>query len=278
MTIQEHQIEIAGVKWFYREALPDRATTRPPVVLLHGMPSQSYGWRHILPTLAESGYRAIAPDWPGFGFSEKPERRRFAYTPDAFVQGLYQFITALEAAPGLVVAQGFVGSTAVQYALRYPDQVLKLAVLNAPVTATAKLPWKMRQWSLPLAGDMLTQDPLLVDRTLEGGGGYRVDDADLDVYRRPFLKSSDAGRALLTVVKSLQLTSATAEIEAGLRQWDKPVLFAWGARDPWLPVEEAKSFAQTLPNAEFVALEEVGHYPQEDWHEKVSLALLKFFA
>jgi pimeloyl-ACP methyl ester carboxylesterase len=134
----------------------------------------------------------------------------------------------------------------------------------------------MKQLGLPLVGDMLTQDPLLVDRTLEGGGGYQVEDKDLDVYRRPFLKSSDAGRALLAVVKNLQLADALSEIEAGFAAWQQPTLVAWGVKDPWLPVEIAQNFVKPLQSAEFVALDEVGHYPQEDWHEKVNDALLTF--
>jgi pimeloyl-ACP methyl ester carboxylesterase len=163
-----------------------------------------------------------------------------------------------------------------QYALRHPEQIERLAIFNAPVTPAARLPWKMKQLGLPLIGDMLTQDPLLVDRTLEGGGGYQVEDKDLDVYRRPFLKSSDAGRSLLAVVKNLQLAKTLEEIQTGFAHWQQPTLVAWGVRDPWLPVTLAKEFVQPLQNAELVELDEVGHYPQEDWHEKVNEALLTF--
>jgi pimeloyl-ACP methyl ester carboxylesterase len=163
-----------------------------------------------------------------------------------------------------------------QYALRHPEQIDRLAILNTPLTATAKLPWKIKQLGLPLIGDMLTQDPLLVDRTLEGGGGYRVEDADLDVYRRPFLKSSDAGRALLAAIQNIQLAQAMAELDTGFDQWPQPTLVAWGMRDPWLSWEMVENFANKVPGTELVRLEEVGHYPQEDWHEKVNDALLTF--
>ncbi len=229
-----------------------------------------------MPALADKGFRAIAPDWIGCGFSAQPDRRDFSYTPDQFVQALQEFLAALEIHHCSLVVQGFLGSVGLQFALRNPDQVNRLAILNAPIRSNARLPWKIKQLGIPLVGDMMTQDPLLVDRTLEGGGGYRVEDADLDVYRRPFLRSSDAGRALLAIIQNLQLTQATAEIEAGLHQWKKPILLAWGMRDPWLPVADIEPLAKTLPDAELVKLEEVGHYPQEDWHEKVSDALLTF--
>lgn len=276
MTTKENLIKANGLEWFYREAEPAFASNKPPVILLHGLPSQGYSWRNVLPALAEHGFRAIAPDWIGFGFSAKPDRRDFGYTPDAYIQALADFVKALEIDRFSLVAQGFLGSVGLQYALRHPEQIERLAVFNAPVTTAAKLPWKIKQLGLPLAGEMFTQDPLLVDRTLEGGGGYRVEDADLDVYRRPFLKSSAAGRSLFAVVQNLKLPQVTAEIQQGFADWQQPTLVAWGIRDPWLPLEIAKTFHQLVPHSELVPLEEVGHYPQEDWHEKVNAALLEF--
>lgn len=278
MPTDEHVIEVGSLKWFYREANPLGRVDKPkpPVLLLHGLPSQSYGWREVLPALAEQGLRAIAPDWLGYGFSGKPDRRDFAYTPDAFITALAALMQTLEIERFSLVVQGFLGSVGLQYALRHPDQIERLAILNAPIATTAKVPWKIRQLGIPLVGDMLTQDPLLIDRTLEGGGRYRVEDRDLDVYRRPFLKSSDAGRSLLATVQNLQLKQAMAEIEAGFSNWSQPTLLAWGIRDPWLPLSMAKTFVSSTPNAELVELEEVGHYPQEDWHEKVSAALIPF--
>jgi pimeloyl-ACP methyl ester carboxylesterase len=275
--VTETSVTSDGLEWFYREAKPTQPTAKPPVVLLHGLPAQSYGWRHVLPALAEQSFRAIAPDWIGFGFSDKPDRRQFAYTPDAYIQALTALLQTLEIERCFLVVQGFLGSVGLQYALRHPEQIERLAILNAPITTAAKLPWKLKQMALPLIGEMLTQDPLLVDRTLEGGGGYRVEDADLDIYRRPFLKTSAAGRSLFAVLQNLNLAQATAEIEAGFANWQQPTLIAWGVRDPWLPFTIAEAFSQNVANSELERLEEVGHYPQEDWHEKVNQALLNFF-
>lgn len=272
----ENEIEVGALKWFYREAEPINPTEKPPVLLLHGLPAQSYGWRNVLPALAEQGFRSIAPDWIGFGFSAKPDRRDFAYTPEAYIAALADFLNTLGIDRFSLVVQGFLGSVGLQYALRHPEQIERLAILNAPISSDARVPWKMKQLGLPLLGEVLTQDPLLVDRTLEGGGGYQVADKDLDVYRRPYLKSSDAGRALLAVVRNLQLPQAMAEIQSGLATWQHPTLVAWGIRDPWLSLDLAQALVQQLQNAELSQLEEVGHYPQEDWHEKVNSTLLNF--
>jgi pimeloyl-ACP methyl ester carboxylesterase len=129
---------------------------------------------------------------------------------------------------------------------------------------------------LPLAGDIITQDPLLVDRTLESGSCYRIEDQDLDVYRKPFLKSSAAGRSLLTTIRNLQIETAMIEIENGFKNWQQPILVQWGMIDPWLSINIAETFVQSVANGEIIKLNSVGHYPQEHYHEVILQDLLPF--
>ena len=276
MSITEHKINVDSLEWFYRESLPIGRTDLVPVLLLHGLVSQSYSWRNIIPALANQGTRAIAPDWIGYGFSAKPEKRDFAYTPDAFITALEGFVKALELEHFSLVVQGFLGSVGLQYALRYPEQIANLAILNTPISTTAKLPWKIKQMGLPLVGEVMTQDPLLVDRTLEGGSRYRIGDKELDIYRKPFLKSSSSGRSLLSSIRNLQLDSAMAEIESGFKEWQQPILIQWGMIDPWLSVDVAQKFTDLAPNTELIKLNNVGHYPQEHYHEVILEDLLPF--
>lgn len=276
MSIQEHKITVDSLEWYYREAEPIGRSDLLPVLLLHGIVSQSYSWRNIIPALAAQGTRAIAPDWIGYGFSGKPEKRDFAYTPDALVTALEGFVKALELEKFTLVVQGYLGSVGLQYALRHPEQIANIAILNTPISTSAKLPWKIKQMGLPLAGEVMTQDPLLVDRTLEAGCRYRIEDKDLDIYRKPFLKSSSSGRALLSTIRNLQLEKAMIEIESGLKEWQKPILVQWGMIDPWLSVDIAESFVKSAPNAEIVKLNNVGHYPQEHYHETILQDLLPF--
>ncbi|RDH49576.1 alpha/beta fold hydrolase [Fischerella thermalis] len=276
MSITEHKITVDSQQWFYRLAEPIGRTDLLPILLLHGLVSQSYSWRKILPALAQQGTKAIAPDWIGFGFSSKPEKRDFAYTPDAFITALERFIQALELDRFSLVVQGFLGSVGLQYALRHPEQIANIVILNTPISSTAKLPWKIQQMGLPLAGEMMTQDPLLVDRTLEGGSRYVIPDKDLDVYRQPFLKTSAAGRALLSTIRNLQLAKAMSEIETGFKHWQQPILIQWGVIDPWLNLDMAENFAKSVPNGELVKLNNVGHYPQEHYHETILEDLLPF--
>ncbi len=276
VEISEQTCEAGKLTWFYREALPMNPTDKLPVVLLHGIVSQGYSWREVMAPLATAGFRAIAPDWIGHGYSAKPEKYEFAYTPEAFLAALESWLAAMEIERFNLVVQGFLGSVGLLYAAKHPDKIARLVILNTPLTVEAKLPFKISQLGLPLIGDVLTQDPILVDRTLEGGGPYTVADQDLDVYRKPFLKSSDVGRSLLATVKKLQLARVMAEIDKGFENWQVPTLIAWGTADKWLPLSLAETFAKKLGDVEISALEETGHYAQEDWAEKVSEAIVPF--
>jgi pimeloyl-ACP methyl ester carboxylesterase len=226
--------------------------------------------------LAGKGFRAIAPDWIGSGKSSKPDRRDFDYTTATFLTALGELLEKLEINQFSLVVQGFLGSVGLQYALRFPEQVQRLAILNTPISTQAKLPWQMQQWTIPLVGEMLTQDPLLIDRTLEKGSCYRIEDQYLDIYRRPFLTSSEAGRSLMATAQNLKLAPAMAEITTGFRDWQKPTLLCWGMRDPWLDFHQAETFAGSLPQSEVVQLPEAGHYPQEHFSGQISEVLLPF--
>src|SRR6202163_3538060 len=86
-----HRIEADGVTVFYREA---GLSDAPVVLLLHGFPTSSFQYRELIPRLADR-YRVIAPDLPGFGFTEVPSERRYVYTFDALAKTIESFTNAL---------------------------------------------------------------------------------------------------------------------------------------------------------------------------------------
>ena len=278
MKISEKTIEIDTGEWFYRETLPDKETSSTPIILLHGLPSHSYTWREMMPLLSQQGLRVLAPDWLGFGNSAKPSRREFAYTPASYVSAFSQLIDAWEIEQFSLVVQGFLGSVGIQYALQNSQRLQKLIILNTPLSKSVKLPWKMKQWGIPLMGEMMTQDPLLVDRTLEAGSGFVISDSDLAIHRQPFLKSSAVGRALTAAIRQINLASAMTEVETGLSVWELPTLIIWGMADPWLSAETAKDLAQKRQNIQMVELPEAKHYPQEHWPKEISQKINQFFS
>ncbi len=275
MPITTDKIQVGKLQWFYCQT--ELESERTPVLFLHGLPSHSYTWRQIMSLLADEDIPSVAPDWIGCGFSDKPSKKDFSYTPDAFLTGLSELITALELKKFYLVVQGFLGSVGLQYALQNPEQIEGLVVLNTPLASNAKLPWLMKQLSLPLVGDMMTQDPLLVDRIIEKGSGFIVADRDLDMLRKPFLQSSDVGRSLMAILQKLQLDQTMLEIETGLSQWSKPTLIIWGTADKWLDVAEPQKLAAANSNITLIELPEAKHYPQEHWASDIAKEIVQFF-
>ncbi|PSB08586.1 hydrolase [Pleurocapsa sp. CCALA 161] len=283
MSIKTDKIQVGEFQWFYRqtEIESDKpkgiATQRTPLLFLHGLPAHSYTWEKLMTLLVAENIPSIAPDWIGSGFSDKPDKRNFAYTPAAYLTGLSEFITAIKLEKFYLVVQGFLASVGVQYAIQNPEQITGLIILNTPITSGAKLPWSMKQMTFPVVGDMMTQDPLLVDRNLEKGSGFVIEDKDLNILRKPFLQSSNVGRALMTTLKQLQLDTVTPAIEAGLKKWSKPILIIWGAADSWLDLDDVKKLVTANSKITLVELPTAKHYPQEHWTSDIVGEIVQFF-
>ena len=160
MSIKTDKVQAGKFQWFYRQTELD--SQRTPILFLHGLPCHSYTWHKLMSLLAEENIPSIAPDWIGSGFSDKPNQRDFAYTPEAYLTSLSEFIAAMKLKKFYLVVQGFLGSLGIQYALQNPKQIEGLIILNTPITSDAKLPWSMKPMTFPVVGDMMTQDVRLV--------------------------------------------------------------------------------------------------------------------
>jgi pimeloyl-ACP methyl ester carboxylesterase len=105
MTIAYRRLVVNGVSIAYREA---GKSSNPALVLLHGFPSSSHMFRNLLPLLAGT-FRVIAPDYPGSGYSDAPERSGFSYTFDHVAEFVRQFIAQLEIERFALYVQDFGG-------------------------------------------------------------------------------------------------------------------------------------------------------------------------
>ncbi|EOX93705.1 Alpha/beta-Hydrolases superfamily protein isoform 3 [Theobroma cacao] len=128
------------------------------VILIHGFPSQAYSYRKVLPVLSKN-YRAIAFDWLGFGFSDKPQPRYgFDYSLGEYVSALESFVN--EVAPNKVslVVQGYFSPVVVKYASKHQEKLNDLILLNPPLTAKhANLPSTLSIFSNFLLGEIFSQ-------------------------------------------------------------------------------------------------------------------------
>ncbi len=274
--IQQSSLAIGDLSWYYRQQTPVGVENPPTVLFLHGVPTTSLSWTGMIPKIAQAGWRGIAPDWIGLGSSSTPDKRDFAYTPTAYLDALTAFIQKMPLGKVAIVAQGFLGTVGIQYALRNPDKIDRLSIVGAPITATNKLPWPLQQLNLPLLGEVLCQDPLMSEKIMEKGCKLVIEEEYLAQYRRPFLKSSDAGFALLAIVRNLQIAAVTTEISQGLTTAPFPVQLIWGANDPWLPAEQTQSAVKLIPKGELAILPDGAHYPQEHCYPQLSEVLINF--
>jgi pimeloyl-ACP methyl ester carboxylesterase len=121
-----HRIEADGVTIFYREAGPENA---PVVLLLHGFPTSSFQYRELIPRLADR-YRVIAPDLPGFGFTEVPEKRHYKYTFDALANTIAAFTDAMGLKRYALYVFDYGAPTGFRLAMMRPERVTAIISQN----------------------------------------------------------------------------------------------------------------------------------------------------
>ncbi|KAK8918393.1 hypothetical protein KSP39_PZI021120 [Platanthera zijinensis] len=278
-------VESGNLRWFVRET-GTSAAQRGIIVFIHGAPTQSYSYREVISKMSDAGFHCFAPDWIGFGFSDKPQPGYgFSYTaPDAeeeFHKAFDKLLLVLNInSPFFLVIQGFlVGSFGLTWALRNSDKVSKIAILNSPLSVQSSLPGLFQKLRIPLFGEFTCQNAIMAERFIEAGSPYVLKLEKADVYRLPYLASSGPGFALLEAARKADFRDILNRIATGFSfpNWNKQVLLAWGASDKYLPVSEAEAFQKANPEAvRLHVIEGAGHMPQEDWPEKVVEALRRF--
>ncbi|KAL6137792.1 hypothetical protein ACLB2K_063081 [Fragaria x ananassa] len=268
--------------WFVRET-GSAESQRGTIVFLHGAPTQSYSYRNVMSQMSELGFHCFAPDWLGFGFSDKPQPGYdFDYTEKEFHDEFDRLLDVLGVtSPFYLVVQGFlVGSYGLTWAIKNPSRLQKLAILNSPLTVSSPLPGLFKQLRFPLLGEFTCQNAIMAERFIEAGSAYALKLEKADVYRLPYLSSSGPGFAILEAARKADFQSILSRIASGFAsgRWDVPTLVAWGISDKYLPQSVAEEFKKANPTVVNLKLiEGAGHMPQEDWPERVVTALRVFF-
>ncbi|KAH0448507.1 hypothetical protein IEQ34_022307 [Dendrobium chrysotoxum] len=258
-------------RWFCVEA---GDSSNPSIILIHGFPSQAYSFRKVLPVLSEE-YHAIAFDWLGFGFSDKPQPRYgFDYTLDEYVSSLGSLIDELKADNLSLVVQGYFSPVVVKYASYHQEKIRNLILVNPPLTEEhANLPPNLSMFSTFLLGEIFSQDPLRAsDKALTSCGPYVMKEEDAMVYRRPYLTSGSSGFALNAISKAMKkdLKRYVEYMRAIIASssWKINTAVCWGLRDRWLSYKGIEDFCKPL-NLKLVELPKAGHHVQEDSGEEL---------
>lgn len=255
-----------------------------PIVLLHGNPTSSYLWRHVMGPLAHLG-RVIAPDLIGMGQSEKlpagnPDRYRFV-EHRRFLEGLLEALDVRERV--VLVGHDWGGALAFDWACRHAGAVRGLAYMETMVRPRS---WAeespegqelFRALRSSKGEDMVLQDNVFID-TLLSAATAALDNADLDVYRQPFLEPGEGRRAMLTWPREIPFDGDPADVHqimADYSSWlettDIPKLCI--AAEPGAIITgDTRRFCQGLPNQHMVVVP-AGHFVPEDAPRAVARAL-----
>jgi haloalkane dehalogenase len=252
-----------------------------PILLVHGTPSWSFEWRHVIRELSAS-HRCIAPDLLGFGLSGRP--RDFAYTPEAHAAALEAFVEALDLRAITLVVHDFGGPIGLPLALERTGLVRRLVVLNSWMWSIADDPSMARAARL-LGGRFgrLLYERLNVSPRVIMPGAYadrkKLTPAIHRQYLAPFPDRWSRGAVLWTLARALLASSAHYESLWARRERlrDIPMLLVWGTRDPAFKMDSLARWKRAAPHAAVVELP-VGHWPQEEAPRETADALTTFLA
>ncbi len=265
--IAEHEsagrrFSAGGVESFVREA-----GEGAPVVCLHGVPSSSYLYRKVNDELAARGLRGIAFDFPGLGLAERPAD--FDYSWSGLARWSGQAIDELGVDRCHLVIHDVGGPIGAEWAVRNPDRVLSLTVLNTPLNvATFRRPWSMHPFSIPRVGELYLRTmtrPALVQLFYLQGIGDRsaVSKDEIGVYY-DLLKRGDGGAAFLKIMRGFELTEEKQDLLwDGLAERPYPANVVWGENDPALGMKFCR-IACDVVGVEQPTLVPAKHFLQED--------------
>ena len=240
-----------------------------PVLCLHGNPTWSFVYREFLRGLSPKA-RVIAPDLIGFGLSEKPGDVK-AYSLEGHVEDVSALVTELDLRNLTLVLQDWGAPIGLAVAARHPERVRALVVMNTVSFPEGDAPVALRVARAPVVGEQLVQGLGLYHRAVLPvalAPGSR-DKQVLRAYRD--VQGSWRERAgvlafgrLLPFERDDPSRRVFAEADAFLRDFDGPMLVVWGLRDRVFDADELEIWRARFPDAPVLALEDAGHFVQED--------------
>jgi pimeloyl-ACP methyl ester carboxylesterase len=257
-------IQIDGLSVFYREAGPKDA---PTLLLLHGLPSSSRMFEPLFARLSDR-YHLIAPDYPGFGHSDWPDAKKFAYTFDHIAETMNHFTEALGLSRYSVYMQDYGGPVGFRMILSHPDRVESLIVQNAVAhdSGLGAL-WKARRafWADRSANESALRANLLSlasTRARHLGSDPNVELYDPDLWNDEFAFLSQPSQADIQADLFYDYRTNVESYpkwQAWMREKRPRLLVIWGKYDPSFDISEPESYRRDLPNAQIHILD-AGHF------------------
>ncbi|MBK9591084.1 MAG: alpha/beta fold hydrolase [Crocinitomicaceae bacterium] len=271
---QSNYFEINGQKLHYIDE--GKGET---ILFVHGTPSWSFDFRNSIKALQDQ-YRCIAIDHIGFGLSDKPEV--YDYSTQNHSATLEKFILDKKIENITLVVHDFGGPIGLNFAMRYPDKIKKLVILNSWLWSSQtdpdfiKLRKILKSPLLPILYRYLNFSPKFI--LPKSFGDHKLSRHLLKQYTKPFANKTQRTGAL-AFAKSLlndqnwfeELWNKRKTISA------KPTLFIWGMKDPVIKSKYLEKFESGFTTSKTIRLETCGHFPQEEQAEETIIALQNFF-
>lgn len=281
--MQHRCIDIGGHQVFYREAGPTQA---PALLLPHGYPCSSYQYRRLMPALADR-WRMLAPDFPGFGYSDTPSQESFAYDFDAYAEFLARFADALGLTRYALWLHDYGSQIGLRHAIAHPERIAALIIQNGdiyedvlgPKYAAIKAYWADKSEET----HRVLEEAVSEDGFREEFVGEVRDDVaarvppDLWKLHWPLMDTARRREVSVGLMEKLeQNLDWFPRYQAYLRDHQPPALIVWGPEDGYMPAESARAYLRDLPEAELHLLDGAGHWLLET-HFDQALPLVRDF-
>ena len=276
--------KIDGLEIFYREAGREDA---PVLLLLHGFPASSFMFRELIERLSGQ-FRVVAPDYPGFGYSEAPSNAEFAYSFDRLADVVDKFIDTLGLETYALYMQDFGGPVGFRVASRRPEKVTFLVVQNANAYDEG-LPdsfWTpVRElWNDPSPGNFQKiREAGISDDALEWNYTHGVTDRtkispDSWVLQSALLNRPGNKEIMLDLLYDYRTNPPLyPDWQAYFRRYQPPTLIVWGENDVIFPASGAHPYRRDLSRIDFNLLN-TGHFALEDHGDVIADHIRRFAA
>ncbi|GAC1548526.1 MAG: haloalkane dehalogenase [Myxococcales bacterium] len=256
-----------------------------PIVFLHGNPTSSYLWRNVIPHLLPLG-RCLAPDLIGMGDSGKAPAGRYRFEDHArYLDAWFQAVELRE--PAVLILHDWGSALGFHWARRNPARVAGLAYMEAIVQPVSWADWpekarRVFQGMRSPEGDaMVLEKNVFVERILPGSVLRGLTEAEMQVYRKPFLAAGEARRPVLTWPREIPIDGQPADVAALVEEYG-----AWLSRssvpklfidaDPGsILVGRQRDFCRGFPAQTEVQVRG-SHFIQEDSPDEIGAALAAF--
>jgi pimeloyl-ACP methyl ester carboxylesterase len=272
--------QVDGIEIFYREA---GARNAPAVLLLHGFPTSSHMFRNLIPALADR-YHVIAPDLPGFGFTQSPDRTQFKYTFENLARVVGKFTETLGLDRFAIYVFDYGAPVGLRLALAHPERITAIISQNGNAYEEGlSQGWNpiQKYWKEPTAQNRATLREFLKPETTKWQYTHGVADETLiapEAYELDSALLTRPGNDEIQLDLFLDYASNVAlypKFQEYFRSRKPPLFAVWGKDDPFFLPPGAEAFKRDNPTAE-VKFFDTGHFALETHSQEIAAAIQDF--